>query len=726
MPYLGTERADSLREHRLRPVPLSRPVRDFGELLTLVSQAASTKAKMPTVGISSDDFQELDSQLLALNPEYVKRRLVNLTNKLPPDIDPFERFTGGQLWQLRSFRGLTRAQLALATRIFLRDLALVHKTPEKYHEQKAPENEILNERLLIETLFYIELSGEGSVAYQLENPIELARKGVTINLRAKNDTEEIIVGCKLPTVLLDVLKSLKYSDSEKVFKEWVLVQLSKTEADTAQMLRFLRIFINFLSFLDSKTHMELWKPPAGIPDREEEFLVKAFNSIASCIGFARYHLSRVRANPNVVDELDELSELVKLRFGEVFSGNHQTSLYTASVKALKPSNEDFAKFANLHLKRVDPSDDKAKVASGLVTLAESIGIDDISPLIKMLFKQQDLHNLLVAEAEKTGLIKDPHATFKLWRKLLKEPWIDAALVKWGDLIKPSTKHFIVEVLTGTFGPLTEGHASLAMIKSEEFESLPKFDNEGGEIQRILLIVPMMDPSSNPEYRKIPSRIGSLYERVASIIGGLSAAGVDRKLVFVTTLLQPDPRIAQSLEDRVDDTINVLQNRITLELRRVRGLANVSISFNYTFGPDSIKWKKPEEMSLLPKEDQSKRVRKIGGSTVVRRNYLYTVLANLNQLKEQTGLSFVTLTPGTPYSSSTEAIKDLERYGESRFVAPGMQFFFVKHWNPDALRDKYNLPKATSYPTVDQAYSDLILEIENYLGSNQAALSRESL
>lgn len=710
MPLISRERQLSYTE-RQRQLPEKRPVTTFDELMTLVAQAAVTRAKMPTLGLGADDFQELDRQLQALNPDFVKQRLDRFKLNLPRFMDPFKRFMGGQLWQTKALRGLNRPQLGLATEIFLRDLPLVLKTHEKLHPEPAPSHEVLSQRLLVDALFFIELSEDGSVAHQLEDPIELARKGVTINLRTKNDVEDIISGYKLPSQFLEILRTLKYGESETVLKEWILVQMSKTEEDATQTLRFLRTFVNFISFLDTMTHMQLWKTPEGVPAKEEEFLLRAFDSIANSIGYAKHHLARGRADSKILDEMDELTTLVKLRFGEVFSGTYQTTLYTASKAALTPSSEDFAKFAALHLKRVSQDRDKQKVASGLVNLAESIGIENIEPLLRVLDVQPELKTFFLNEALASGLIKDPKAVLKLRQKLKSEPWTDAALVKWAEVIQQETRTVVVDVLTGTFGPKTIGHTNLVKIRSEILGSLPKHDSEGRGIQRIILVVPMMDSVSNPEYQKIPSRVGNLKERVGSIIGALAAGGVDRQRVFVTTLLQPDPNIPQSLEDRVEHTINVLRARIVESIGKTRGLANVQVLFNYTFGPDSIKWEKPAELTVLPGENQPERVRQLGCSTVVRRNYLYNVLANLRELRQHTGLEHVTLTPGTPYSSSTEAIKDLHFKGFSNFVAPGMQFYFAKHWGHEAINKRRSEPKRSHYERVDEVYESLVREVD---------------
>lgn len=706
----GIRQSSETRTNELLQRELNPETR-YKRYVNILNALVKDEKGLPELGMSAGEIKDLATHASRQLPHVVgqDRRLNRLQKSLPRGIDPFERVISGDLKSQPKFHHHTQVELDTATRVFLHVAPRLIDTPKALFPEPAPEGAVLTESMLDTAFYYTLLSGEGSVASQIEDPIEFARGGAVINLGGEDYDSQITHGYKIPVQLLEILKTLKYAESEKVFSDWVLRQCSKTQEDFEVTMRFLRIFINFTSTFDSLTHMQLWKPRIELPNREREFLLKSFETLLKTVTYSEVNLRRAGAGQEVLKEFGLLETLIKFRFGEVFNPAHKTSHYTVAERALTPTPEDFAEFA-FSILRATKRDDQKRVAEGLVKLAESIGIRNTEPLLRKLETLPALRQAFIAEAHLTGLIKHPSAVKTVLENLLATPWYDLAERNLSKEWQIDNMHLEVFVFTGTFGPFTKGHKEVVQKLCDQLDTLSKTDEEGREFQRIILITPMLDSAGIPDYPKISSRVGTLDERVSSMLLHLSSGQIDRNKVFVTTAFQPDPMIPKSVEERVRDTVRTLGAKAVIDLKNAKRSGDIEVSYRYVLGADGLKWEKPDELKLADKDNQPPRVRRQGGSVFVRRGWLLRVLENLERMREVTGIERVVLTPVTPFSSSTSAIKEILTTGSCDFFEPGAQSYVYKHWNQKAIERRRGLEKAEHYRTVNQIYLSLVEEM----------------
>ncbi|TSC90366.1 MAG: hypothetical protein G01um10145_38 [Microgenomates group bacterium Gr01-1014_5] len=636
---------------------------------------------------------------------------VATNHKRRPDKNPYAWWLGGKLRDLPCCNKLEKRSAVPDIADQLLAIALHPKrkdTPSEWYSQPAPPAEILSAKTLDEVMTNIILSEPDSVTAQLIDPIELSITGLVVKTKTTDIQNQVNYGGVVPEQLLDTLQSLKHEESEVILKEWVIRQC-RTENGARDALGFLKVLINFTSFLDSQTHLDLYKPPV-VQGRDKEFIFNTFFSLRRCIRDIALKLHSAYKNTDIRDGFIELAATLELRYGEVYSEAHQTSIFTAREEALIPKPGDFATLA---ARLVRERGDIYRTSKGLVKMAESIGIGDVGPLVAKLKDYPELQDAFIEEAKACGLIADAEATRKLYDRFSEEKWLDAGEQDYAKILTPETYRMQVDVLTGTLGPCTRGHRDLIEIRLEHMKTLPQCDEQGRPIYRMILIVPMLDASGIPNYPKIPSRVGRIDERVSSICFELTAGRIDKTKVMVTTLLQPDPMIPLSLEDRVEETINVLRSKVVTDLRKAQRRAVVQISHTYLFGPDGIKWD-AKTGKLAPRAQQPRRVKEDGGIAVVRRGHLERALKNLGHLQAETGLENIILTPGTPFSSSTAAINELHSTGSSSHVSPGWHFYFKKHWSLEAERARRDLPPPQHYFSVNQIYQNSLEEMRRHL------------
>lgn len=638
---------------------------------------------------------------------------VATNRKRRPHKDPHAWWLGGKLRNLPCCNKLEKrvAVPDIADQLLVIALHPKRKdTPSEWYSQPAPPTEILSTKTLDEVLANIILSEPDSIAAQLIDPIELSLTGVAVKIKLIDVQNQVNYGGIVPQQLLDTLKTLKHEESEVILSEWVVRQC-KNENSARDALGFLKVLINFTSFLDSQTHLDLYKPPTVL-GRDKEFIFHTFFSLRRCIRDIALRLHSAYKNTDIRDGFVELAATLELRYGEVYSEAHQTSIFTAKEEALIPKPGDFATLA---ARLVREREDFYRAAKGLVKMAESIGIRDVNPLVSNLKEYPELQDAFVEEAKACGLIADSEATRKLYDRFSEEEWLDAGEHDYAKILLPDTYRMEVDVLTGTFGPCTRGHRDLIEIRLEHMKTLPQCDEQGRPIYRMILIVPMLDASGILDYPKVPSRVGRIDERISSICLELTAGRIDKRKVMVTTLLQPDPMIPLSLEDRVEETINVLRSKVVTDLRKAQRRAVVQIYNKYLFGSDGIKLD-TKTGKLQTIAQQPGRVKEDGGTAIVRRGQLLQYLAILSQLQKETGLENIILTPGTPFSSSTAAINELHSMGSSDHISPGWLFYFKRHWNVEAERARRDLVRPTHYTSVNQIYQNTLEEMRNHLQS----------
>lgn len=626
-----------------------------------------------------------------------------------PNRNPFSWWLGGKIRDLPSSSTLGKRKEVPEISEGLCAYAfhpLRNRTPLSFFPTEVPKENLLSYKQLEETFANIVASSPDSVAAQFMDPIELINTGLTVRTRTDNLSDAINYGSVLLDQMRSILTSIQHAESVETMKDW-LVSRCRSDEETRSVITFLKILLNYTSILDSDTHIALFSTPdKKEKKRDKEILIAPLVALRACISHMGHEQYLKYKDHPIKEDFRTLASLVRLRFGEVDKDIHRLSIFTAKKEALVPNNQDFARMGYILARGRTDYD---RTAHGLIKIAESVGVENTEPLISTFEQEPELKNALEREAKATGLMAVPEVTQKLYDKIYDNPFVDAGDRNWAEIINPNTKQIIIEVLTGTFGPFTVGHADLIRIHAEHIKTLPN-----DSIQRIILLVPMIDPIGIPGYPKIPSRVGTLSERVKSIILGLSSCDLDQNQIFVTTKLQPKPQIPVSLEDRVEDTINALRAKIFQDLRQASRRASISISHNYFFGPDGIKLIAPDNSILDSKENQPGRVTYPGGTIIVRRGMLHLVMTNLESFRKETGIDYVTLTPGTPYSSSTAAIEDLHQGNYSRFIFPGAQWFVSKHWSSEFINARNIANLTEKYQSVEEYSLALLEEMDDHL------------
>lgn len=624
--------------------------------------------------------------------------------------NPWARWLGARIKEVRELGISGRTDCYRSAETMLRRLPTAAKTPPEFIPKPAPKEEILTEMALDNAREFIELSERpNSVASQLMDPIGLVARGLLISPKPTDSKEALNYDFTVPAALLEILKALKHPESEGVFKNWILAYFLKGESDAKSVMRFLQALVNFASFLDSPTHLELWAPPATSVQRESEVLYQPFHSLLSSVEYARHQLFRGQGKRNslIVWELEKLEALIRLRYAEVYRGLHWTSLHTISQTALIPTPEAFSQLATSIIKtHLDSHKKHVETATSLVKLAESVGVSDMGPLISDLEKQPELQRAFIAEARRAGLIYSPEAPLEALRVLEENPWEDAADIDFSKIIKKGITNLEVYVFTGTFGPFTKGHKDLIERLLAHIDSLSPNVDEGERIsQRIVLIIPVTDVSSIPKYKKRPAEIGPLEARVGSILLQF-ATYVDPKKVFITTRLQPDPAVARSLEGRVWDISHRLLGKISSDLGKVGRAADFRREIRFAMGPDELEWV-GEHRRIAPRTRQRQKVTEPGGIMVVRRGWLLAVLRDYPAISRETGIETVVLTPGTPHSGSSMVIKELAGTGNTQAVTAAAKKFVRAHWGPEAIRSRQdNMPPSPYIPSVGEICKQL--------------------
>lgn len=624
-----------------------------------------------------------------------RREKLERTKRMPPE-RTFNRWLGARLRWLEKGEGGTHWE-AEAGRL-LKQLRYAAQTPREFIPKPAPKSEILRPKELDDAMVDVGLGD--FVTSQLMDPVALSAKGLCIIPKPDDPDEAVRYDFTVPTALLGILRKLKHPESEEVFKTWALTQFVKTEAEVLATLRFLEELVNFTSFLDSPAHLEIWKPPE-VAGRKPEILLQPFHTLVKWIEHVG-RLPQVRSSVVVQRGLGRIENLIRLRYGELF--RYITSLFTASANALTPNPDDFAALAVSSI--VENGLDgplPEVVARALVNQAESLGVTNLQPLAARLGGRPELMQALLAEAKKAGLIPYPEAVPEALKVLERNPWKDAAEIDFADIIKPETTDLEVYVVTGTFGPFTKGHKDLLVRLLGYLDSQPSA-KEGRVFQRIVLIVPVTDVSGIPNYQKEAAQMGSIEERVTAML--LQLSEIDRQRVFITTRLQPDPAVAQTLEERALHTSNALSKKILEDLEKGDRVAGFNPTFKFALGPDELVWS--QTATLAPRDLQPRKVTQHRNVIIVRLGWLLPILANHRGIAKETAAEAVILTPGTPHSSSKRVIDEIMRTRHTRAVEEAAAAYVGQHWSPEAIQKRQQEPPRLSVvPSVGTICQELI-------------------
>lgn len=675
----------------------------------------AAEQRIPFAGMGPDDLKDLLAIIERQTHEQADRRIKILAKRIPGQ-DPLTRWVGVQLGKLEhdGKKLYEKRKLYPTAELLLdwlpRKAMLQANTPVEFIPKPAPKEGVLTGKILQDALEFTALSeSPNSVANQLMSPIDLTANGLIIEVRPLKPGETDFT---LPVALLGILEKLKHQESGEVFKSWLLAQFTKDDEDAQAAARFLKVLVNFTTFLDSPTHLELWEPPK-VAGRQPELLLQPFNSLLNSVEYVRRYLTERMLRPAVSSVLIEVEDLIKLRYGEVFGGAHQTTSFTVSHQALVPTSEEFADLAlSIIGNHANNGKDPRKTAVALVNLAETIGVENIEPLISEITFDSQLRQLLIQEAQKSGLMPFPEALPQVSAALERNPWRDAGDINFARIIKDGVTDLEIHIFTGTFGPFTKGHKDLLQRLVAHINTLPETDKRGEKkFQRIVLIVPVTDVSNIPRYEKSAARIGTVEERVNSMLLQL-AGGVDQQKVFITTKLQPDPAVTRDLEGRVKATCHRLLGKIATDLHNSGRAADFNDAPKYAYGPDELQW---EAKRLLPKEMQRLKLTEPGGILIVRRGWALPVLRNHEALKKNTGVDIVIFTPGTPHSSSTKVIEEIAQRGDTRAVEAAARLYVNIHWSPQAIKRRDD-PDSRLYGAMmaTRSVSEIAKQLREYL------------
>lgn len=712
-----------IRRDESRPLQVSGQSRELSPVPTglksvvqSIREAADRKLSVTINGktLSSEYLNALvngiTNQDTGLTDSLLELRLAKLKNTLPDTFDPLARFVGGRLRNLKTEKGQRlfrrKSDLYHAAVSLLTQLPFLAQTPFEFIPKETPKEKILTEKSLEDAIDFIELSEKpNSVAHQLLNPLELNSKGLVIITKPRTEDEEISQGFTVPSALLEILRSLKYPESERALRNWILAKCSGPTPERA--IRLLKTLVNFTVFLDSTTHLELFEA-TKVPGRKQpEILLQPFRSLLSSVRYAHTEVYRVNTKHPTLAELRTIGNLIKIRYAEVYSGAYQTSLYTISPEALIPNPETFAELALSMIETpLGSSQSLEETADILVHLAESIEVKDIRPLIAELNSQPNLQGALVEKAKKSGLIPYPEAIPEAIEILRRRPWRDAANINFAEIIDVETSNLEIFVFTGTFGPFHKGHRDSLQKLLTYIDSLPP--KEGNEtFQRIVLIAPLTNVTNISQYKKSVAQVGSVESRVGSILLQLPE-DVNPQKVFITTTLQPDTARTRSLEGSVSATVRKLEAKISRDLDKAGRAAEFERTIRYAFGPDEIQW------SGDPRQIDSTQRRKVthrGGVCLARRGWQSALLREHQELAKLTGIEIVNLAPGNPCSSSRRLTREIARRGDTEAVMATAKKYVLHHWGPRAIKERQKTPPPSHIPSVNEIYQRLVKELE---------------
>lgn len=677
--------------------------RDFkGYLNHLISRG------VPLQGIDGQDWnlqnlKDLKSRLDVVDESSASDRIHKMEESLPEGINPLARFMATRLANIKPCR---RARMYAVAIAFMEKLPVASRTRPEDKPEPAPPEAILNKNLLDETLTYVNASESDSVAAQLSDPLIIAAHGVSFRTDMKNGDHEINYGFTIPTQLLKILEAIRHEESNNIFKDW-LVGHCTTEAGVYEALAFLKVLINFTSFLDSGTHLELFGSKS--PGREKEVVNNPFIAIRDAIVSLGRALHQRYGNHPVRGEFRELIDIFELRYGEVYNSPRRASLFTAHEQALATPPKDFATLA-FHISR--DRKDFTLVADALLKFAEASGVSDIGPLLTQFSQNPQLYNELVREGKRVGYLDDHEVLHDAYNSLVSSPWEDAADIDFSTIIRDGVTRVRFHLLTGTYGPMTRGHVGAIESLMYDIDSRPKKNDDS--VQDLILVIPAPDVGSIQDYGKSVSRVGTLEQRVWTMFTHLASTRYDRTKIFITTSLQPDPSTHKSSESRAQETCNRLVSQIIDNMRKAKRAAGFMPEFVYLFGTDEIKLG-GNPKTLAPRSEQKWKINTPGSTAIIRSGQIADIMKCASEIKHNTGISSLIFTPHTLLISSSVAQAEIGSNRIPRSVAPAAQTYVSDFYSAEAKRTREEKPSETLAPkSVTEMYLNLIDDMERRL------------
>lgn len=551
---------------------------------------------------------------------------------------------------------------------------------------------------------------EGAIPDQLSDPFALVNLGLVIN---PHDQENF--GFKLPQTLLTVLEGLKYQESAKVLEDWIYKQISGPNADFC--IGFLRTLAQLTAFLDRDSYVKLYAT-----GEKEEIPLLPFQSFHRAIVATKNYLSRISGAEKFKSPLEEVEQLIVSKFYQIIKGPLQNEVSVFASQALAPSPDDLAfSFVEWAAEQGGNGDLNLQETARLgVTMLEQSGMSDAKAFCQMITELDEelgLGRAVTKEAVKLGLIIDTEGIFLReiateTLEALKIPWQDAAEIDFTRIIDPETDILKVYLTPGTYGPFCRGHVDFIQRILAYMDYQERLENPDSHIQRIILISPITDVTGVRDYQKDSAQIGRLSERVGSIM--LHLADADRERIFITTALQALPAKAARIDRSIQDTGHAFRSKVQNDFEQAGLVMGLEIAVTGCFGIDEFQWQQEENrLELVDRPRQPRKVRRdcLG---IGRYGYLIPTILNGNRFATVTEAETLVLTPGTPMTSSTEAIRKLQAGDASSFHAATVPYI-RKHWDRAAIQKRRrNKPRKTEIPSVSKIYPNVIKEFEELI------------
>ncbi len=598
--------------------------------------------------------------------------------------------------------------------------------------EKEITHNLLNSNLLDQGMTLASLvSEEGSVVDQLKDPFILARNGLIVTT-SDGSTDR---GFELPQTLLAILRDLKYPESAEVLENWLYQKLSGDEAE--QCIGFLQTLTEFTVFLDSETYFQLYA--SG-----DEVSLLPFHSLHKGVARARNYLKDKGGYENAVAQLENTQDLIISRFHQILVGPLKEELSARNPKVLEPLMDDLVfRFKEWAEPRIELGMlDTREAASYIVYFLQQTGIENIrefAALLSSLNGDEDLnggHDVLseeiIREAVRVNALRDSEGSYlreamvDTYDRLRAEPFVDLADQNLGDLIEKDTETIEVFYAPGTYGFWTyTGHGDFRtkiMAYMDHLDVLDAMDSQRTKTQRILVVAPI--PKTNaPDYKKKFANVGRLDERVGAII--LQNADVDRKRMFLTTKLQPEPAQAGDILRSINHFRSAFSRQLVDDMKTRGRLATQGVQITLCSGLDELNWEKRDEEYILSKV-QNRKFTKGGNNLLVGRyGYLMQGFQNAQEILQLTPADFV-FTPGSPHTSSTEAINQLHLRGNTPMVLATALPYVSKHWSPEmvnkrasgAIQEPIRVPSVTTISKrVTNEYHELLKMMGIDLGAD---------
>lgn len=706
-------------------------IQDYGQLVEFLGRVVeknidldlkiSPNSKRKTVTINHDQLASLYYGIRGSSKEIdpgIKERSTKQQAKIEKrrlqGVESFDVWLRGKL--KKRLGDVSPGELVLISMSFRNRLILAARTPDAWKQQATDKNLILSETTLDKVKFLYDYSFETSnhpnpISRQLLDPIKFSTDGIVLKVVRDNDEEKRLNhGASIPELFLDVIKTLKYPESETVFTNWLIKQFSSSLEEAGHGIRFLQALVNLTAFLDSSTHRELWKPDTEVPGFDSDILSQPFQGLSNSVEhLCNFVADRYPGSPTL-KFLEEIQNLIKIRYAEVYSGAYQHTLITTHEKALTPNPNHLPDLLVPLIDIYSDRNNSTKTARALTRMAESLNVTDVNPLLKEIAHQfPDIEAPFATEAQRRGLLPYPQALAEVLNRLQENPWSDAASIDYAPLIDPATTNLEIYACTGTYAPFTKGHKDLIERLRTYINNLPVEDDRGRKrFQRFILIAPITSVRGLSGYTKDADQIGPTQLRLQSIL--LQISEFDQKQIFLTTGFQADPADSKDLEGRISDIFYAWLGKIRQDLRSVGRTASFDSAKIYVVGPDEIEWEERggRHREVAEGYKQRRKILQEQGIVIPRYGWYLTVLRNIEGLKKHTGIDTILLAPDPPIAGSSAAIKEIAETGTTRAVEPAALDFVVRQWSQAAIARRRNNPPETDITSIEEV-QQLILD-----------------